>query len=66
MTKDIKQFAIDLAKTQADYYRQLSKVDHKDLNIWVHNREQDAWETHNCEQIAEAFSHLDRKWRWPR
>ena len=66
MTKEIKQFAIDLARTQADHYRQVSKVDHKDLNIWVHNRDQDAWENHNCDQIAEAFSHLDRKWRWPR
>ena len=62
MTKDIKQFAIDLARTQAD----LSKIDHKELGSWIHNRDQDAWETHNCEQISEAFAHLDRKWRWPR
>lgn len=66
MTKDIKQFAIDLAKTQADYHRQLNAVDHKDLGSWFYNQEQKAWEQHNCEQIAEAFSHLDRKWRWPR
>ena len=64
--KDIKQFAIDLARTQADYYRQLSTVDNQDLNIWVHNRDQEVWENHNCEQISEAFAHLDRKWRWPR
>jgi|TARA_R100001530_G_C4307529_1_gene152116 hypothetical protein len=66
MTKDIKQFAIDLAKTQADYYRQLNKVDHKDLGSWFYDQEQQAWEQHHCDQIAEAFSHLDRKWRWPR
>ena len=63
---ELRQFAVSMVKAQADQYAQLKPNDHKDLNIWVHNRDQDAWENHNCDQIAEAFSHLDRKWRWPR
>ena len=65
-TTELSQFAVSLVKAQADQYAQLKPNDHKDLNVWTFNREQDAWETHNCEQISEAFSHLDRKWRWPR
>ena len=64
--KDIKQFAVDLSRAQADHYRQLSKIDRRDLHVWFRDRDQEAWEQHNGEQIAEAFSHLDRKWRWER
>ena len=65
-TTELRQFAVSLVKAQADQYAQLKPNDHKDLGVWFHNQEQDAWEQHNCDQIAEAFSHLDRKWRWPR
>tara|TARA_R100001244_G_scaffold127878_1_gene98651 strand:- start:389 stop:589 length:201 start_codon:yes stop_codon:yes gene_type:complete len=66
MTKDIKQFAIDLARTQADHYRQLSKIDHNNLQGWFRDRDQEAWELRNEEQIAEAFKAIDKKWRWER
>ena len=64
--KDIKQFAVDLSRAQADHYRQLNQIDHNNLNIWMHNRDQETWEQHNDEQLAEAFSAIDKKWRWER
>jgi hypothetical protein len=64
--KDIKEFAVSLARAQADHYRQLNQVDRRDLHVWFHNRDQEAWEQHNDEQLAEAFSAIDKKWRWER
>jgi hypothetical protein len=64
--KDIKQFAVSLARAQAGHYRQLNQVDHKNLQGWFRDRDQEAWEQHNDEQLAEAFKAIDKKWRWER
>jgi hypothetical protein len=56
MDIDIKKFAIDMATAQSDYYKQLSTVDHKDLQIWFADRDQEVWEQRNQDQLAEAFS----------
>ena len=53
---NIKQFAIDMATAQSDYYKKLSTVDHKNLQVWLHRRDQEVWERHNEEQLSEAFS----------
>ena len=53
---NIKQFAIDMATAQSDYYKQMNQVDHRDLQIWLHRRDQEVWERHNEEQLSEAFS----------
>ena len=56
MDIDIKKFAIDMATSQANYYKQLSQVDHRDLQGWLHRRDQEVWEQRNQDQLAEAFS----------
>ena len=56
MDIDIKKFAIDMATAQSYYYKQLSTVDHKDLQVWLHRRDQEVWEQRNQDQLAEAFS----------
>jgi hypothetical protein len=56
MDINIKQFAIDMATSQANYYKQMNQVDHRDLQIWFADRDQEVWERHNEEQLSEAFS----------
>ena len=57
----IKQDIITWAAELATAYNKLNQTDKDGMDVFVYDREREAFEELELEQISEAFNHLDHE-----